>query len=74
MTRKYSYLAGRLRQLDMTQGDVAKRLGLCSAAVSDRFRGRTPWTLWEAYEVLDLVGAEPSELPIYFPANGLWAP
>lgn len=73
MARKYSYLAGRLRQLDMTQADVAERLGVGVAAVSDRFRGRTAWTLWEAYQVLDLIGAQPEELPLYFPKNGLWA-
>lgn len=70
MTHKYSFLSGRLRQLDMNQGDVAERLGICPAAVSDRFRGRTSWTLYEAYEVLDLIGAKPDELPIYFPREG----
>ncbi len=74
MTRKYSFLAGRLRQLNMDQRDVGERLGICSAAVSQRFRGRTPWTLWECYEVLDLIGAQPEELTEYFPKDGVRAP
>ena len=31
----------------MTQADVARAMGLSRMAVSDRYRGRTPWTLDE---------------------------
>lgn len=67
---KYSYLSGRLRQLDMTQSDVAEALGLKQAAVSHRFTGRTPWSCTEMYEVLALVKAPPEDLHLYFPADG----
>lgn len=68
--RKYCYLAGRLRQLDLTQSDVAEALGLRQAAVSHRFTGRTPWSITEMYVILDLCHASPEELYLYFPRDG----
>ena len=68
--RKYCYLAGRLRQLDLTQSDVAAALGLQQSAVSHRFTGRTPWSCTEMYAVLALVQAPPEDLHLYFPADG----
>ncbi len=70
MTRRYSYLAGRLRQLELTQADVARTLGVAQPAVSKRFNGRTPWTDDEMYRILDLCRAQPEELHLYFPRDG----
>lgn len=67
----YRYLAGRLRQLGLQQIDLGRELGLCPTAVSHRFTGRTPWTIEEMYKVLDLIGADPEELHVYFPRDGL---
>ena len=70
MTKKYSYLAGRLRQLELTQDDVARKLGIQQPAVSRRFNGRTPWTSDEMYQILDICRAKPEELHLYFPRDG----
>lgn len=70
MTRRYSYLAGRLRQLELTQKDVARALGVGQPAVSSRFNGRVPWTSDEMYQILDLCRAQPEELHLYFPRGG----
>ena len=69
MNSQYNYMYGRLRQLGMTQEDVARRLGLPRAAVSHRFCGRTPWRLDEMYDMLKLMDAKPEELHRYFPPN-----
>lgn len=63
----YDHLSGRLKQLGITQGDLAKRWNLSQAAISHRFCGKTPWTIDEMYEILDICHAQPEELHIYFP-------
>ena len=63
----FDYLAGRLRQLRITQDELGYELELCSTAVSHRMTGRTEWSLNEMYKVLELCRAEPTELHIYFP-------
>lgn len=63
----FDYLAGRLRQLRITQDELGYELNLCSTAVSHRMTGRTEWSLNEMYKVLELCRAEPAELHIYFP-------
>ena len=70
MTRRYSYLAGRLRQLEITQTDLAHKLGMGQPAISQRFNGHTPWTDVEMYQILDICGAQPEELHLYFPREG----
>lgn len=70
MTKRYSYLMGRLRQLEMTQEDLARKLGVSQGAVSSRFNGRVPWTDREMYEILDICQAQPEELHLYFPREG----
>lgn len=70
MTRKYSYLSGRLRQLEMTQTDLGRKLGLSQSAVSSRFNGNHPWNSEEMYLILDLCRAQPEELHLYFPRDG----
>ncbi|MBE6069835.1 MAG: helix-turn-helix transcriptional regulator [Clostridium lundense] len=66
----YTFLRGRLRQLDMTQADLARVLGIQQSAVSQRFCGRTPWSSTEMYQVLDVCQAQPDELHLYFPRDG----
>ena len=65
----FDYLAGRLRQLRITQDELGYELNLCSTAVSHRMTGRTEWSLDEMYKVLDLCRAEPAEMHIYFPRS-----
>ncbi len=70
MTRKYSYLYGRLRQMGMTQKDIGRAIGLCQTAVSARFNGNIPWTCEEMYQLLDICHAAPEEMHLFFPRNG----
>ena len=50
----YRYLSGRLRQLGIRQTDLAKAIGLSEASISHRFRGRTPWSIDEMYQILGI--------------------
>lgn len=44
------------------QADAAAALGLSQPAVSDRMRGRTPFTLQDLERLADYLGIEPVEL------------
>ena len=66
----YRYLSGRLRQLGIRQTDLARAMGLSEASISHRFRGRTPLSIDEMYQLLDICRAQPEELHIYFPRGG----
>ena len=64
----YARLYGRLRELGLTQGDLGHVLKLSHTAISRRFLGRTPWTINEMYQVLDICRVAPEELHVYFPS------
>lgn len=66
----FSYLRGRLRQLDIDQVSLARRMGLKQPTVSNRLTGRTAWTIDEMYQVLEICEAPPEDLHIYFPKGG----
>ncbi|MEU4361251.1 helix-turn-helix transcriptional regulator [Promicromonospora sp. NPDC023987] len=46
----------------LSQQQIAAEVGLSRAAVSDRFRGRTPWTLDQVGVIAELFGCDPSVL------------
>jgi hypothetical protein len=46
----------------LSQGQIAAEVGLSRAAVSDRFRGRTPWTLDQVGVIAELFGCDPAVL------------
>lgn len=69
----YRHLAGRLKQLGVRQAELGDMLGLCSASISHRFTGRTPWSLDEMYKIMEICQAPPEQLHIYFPKGGISA-
>ena len=69
----YLFLAGRLKQLGVRQAELGDMLGLCSASISHRFTGRTPWSLDEMYKIMEICQAPPEQLHIYFPKGGISA-
>lgn len=46
----------------LSQGQIAAEVGLSRAAVSDRFRGRTAWTLDQVGVISQLFGCDPAVL------------
>ena len=46
----------------LSQRQIAAEVGLSRAAVSDRFRGRTPWTLDQVGVIAELFGCDPAVL------------
>ena len=57
----------RLRQRGIRHTELANPIGLSEASIIHRFRGRTPWSIDEMYQILGICRAQPEELHIYFP-------
>ena len=73
MAKRYEYLRGRLRQIGLEERDLAYSLGITPQALSHRFSGRTEWRQGEMYRTLDVCRAQPEELHLFFPMNGIGA-
>lgn len=71
MYKRYRYLHGRMEQLGIDQRDLAYALHISPGAVSHRMRGITQWGVEEMYCVLDVCRAQPEELHLYFPREGV---
>lgn len=67
----YRYLAGRLKQLGIDRATLSKMLDMSMPALSQRFNSHVEWRACEMYEVLQIIGATPEEMHIYFPKGGM---
>lgn len=68
--RAYRKLRALLFEKELTQQHLAKKLGRSKAYMSDRFSGKMPFDLDEAYSICDLLGLEYNQIPEYFPKGG----
>lgn len=64
---RYGKLSARLRELGLTQNDLAYALHLSPGPVSQRMQGDVAWNIEEMYRVLELCRISPEEMHIYFP-------
>lgn len=65
-------LRGALLARGIEQEDLADVLGISGTSVSNRMRGKYPWTIAEAWTILRMLGeSDPSKLGEYFPPQGL---
>lgn len=69
--RRYRKMRARMLELDVDGKWLARQLGLCQQSLSNRMTLRTPWSVDEAYKVLELLRVPAEELHIYFPPNGV---
>ena len=66
----FKKLRGKLKEFDIDQAYLAKKLNVSSASISNRFTGKYPWNLTHMYTIMDMI-QEPYELlNEYFPKDG----
>lgn len=71
MKTRYIDLRNALRDAGITHAALAAELGISETSMSFRFSGRYPFTLEEAYKILDLLERPYSDLPRLFPKDGI---
>lgn len=58
----------KLKEFDISYRELRTLLNVGSVNyVVDRMNGRTPWSVADAYRLLDLIGEDESKLTHYFP-------
>lgn len=68
---RFRLLRGMLHGRGYNQPEVAELLGLSVSSVSNRYRGKTPWTLDEMYTLMDAVNADYAQMSELFPKGGI---
>lgn len=52
---------------DVSQEDLAQKLGVSTGYISQRIRGIYPWNFDDVYKICGLLDICPSDISIYFP-------
>ena len=63
-------LRARMKELDVDQLYLAKKLKMCPASLSLRMTGKIQWQLDEMYAAMDILHLPHDQLHLYFPQNG----
>lgn len=69
--RLYTVLRGLMASNDYNQEQLGRKLSLSRASVGHRMVGITPFTLDEAYTILDLFHTPHTRLHEVFPKDGI---
>lgn len=67
MNRVFVELHRRLRELDMSQSELAEMIGISPQALSRRFTGRSPFTEPEMQKILSEIGKPEETLADLWP-------
>jgi len=72
MAKPYAKLRHALDDADISRADIQQRLGRGKGLtyVAQRFQGERPWTLDDAYVILDMLGEPPNRIAEFFPRGG----
>lgn len=68
---RHRRLRGALTAAGYDQQELADLLGISPTSVSNRMRGKYPWTISEAWQIMSLLGiSAPDMLGLLFPPGG----
>ena len=66
MPSKFKTLRLRMLELDYTQGEVARRVGMAASTMTARMQGQQPFTSWEMAAIGKLLKIEPARYCDFF--------
>lgn len=67
---RYSELRAAFRDAGIHQAEIAAEINLSETSMCHRMQGRYPFTLTEAYAILDILNRPYTDLPRLFPKDG----
>lgn len=62
----YSKLRGKIKERSLTEGDFAKRIGICRTSLCKRLNNKQYFTQDEMLKSCEVLGIEASSIPTYF--------
>lgn len=62
----YNKLNGKIKERFNNRNDFAKLINLSSNSLSKKLNNKVPFTSPEIYKIVEILGIEISEIPIYF--------
>lgn len=65
--RAYKAIKYRMIRIGATQRDLAPKMGMSCPTLSSRLTGKVPWSLPEAYKLLEVLGLSKKDIYNYFP-------
>ena len=69
---RHRRLRGALQSAGWSHTEVADALGISPTSVSNRMRGKYPWTVDEAWQIMSLLGISSRDmLGLLFPPGGM---
>ena len=66
----FKKLKGRMREYQLTQEELAKKLGKSKTFISNRFVGLFPFDMDTVYSICDLLEIPYSAIYLFFPQGG----
>ena len=67
MAKPYRMLRHAMDDADISRADIAMAIKRHPTYVDQRFRCEFPWTVKDAYIILDRLNVPASEMAVYFP-------
>ena len=63
---RYAKLKGKMRELGITQADLAKKLELSEVALNKKLNGKSQFKVIESIEIMKVFDEPLSSIPAYF--------
>ncbi|SFI98672.1 hypothetical protein SAMN02910435_01128 [Ruminococcaceae bacterium D5] len=74
MPNPFYRLRFELKERDIQQQELAGRLRRGACYISHRFRSKGSWSLWEAFEMMRIIGEPLEKIALYFPPDDVPPP
>lgn len=62
----YSKLLGKLRELGLTQLELATKIGLSETGLSAKLKNKSEFKQSEMLKIVDIIGESPATVEVYF--------
>lgn len=62
----YSKLLGKLRELGLTQLELATKIGLSETGLSAKLKNKSEFKQSEMLKIVDIIGESPATVEMYF--------
>lgn len=66
-SKPHSKLRGRMKEYDIDGKYLSRRWGQANSTISHKMTGKVAWSVFEIYDLMEMMCIEPEEMHLYFP-------